>query len=211
MKSSHILKTAVNKLTNWAEDNIPQVRFNPPARSDALEAFAASSHIALPEGLCTYLQTINGEHWRSIGLIGSWRLMPIQEIQSEWQTMAKLAADSVFGKNEGEAKLSPYLKNFWWNPHWIPFVTSGSGHFFCLDTDPPKPERYGQVLLFLHDQPQRYLVAGSLGAWFRRIAHDLEAGFYHWDPDHGFNNEALMWSSLEGKHIFDDIPGRRVV
>jgi cell wall assembly regulator SMI1 len=211
MNKHLILEKAIEKIKIWAESSRAQIRFNPPASPDSLEKLKASLHAPLPEDLLHTLSLMDGENWRSCGLIGSWHLMSIEEILSEWQTMAQLAADGVFGKNEGEAKTPPYINNFWWNPQWIPIVSSGSGHFYCLDTDPPSPDRFGQVLLFLHDQPQRYLVAGSLSAWFRRIAHDLEAGLYQWDAEHGFNNEALMWSSLEGKHIFDDIPGRRVV
>jgi len=65
-------------------------------------------------------------------------------------------------------------------------VTSGSGDYFCLDMNPLEPKRVGQVLLFLRDQPGRPLIAGSLRAWFDRIARDLEAGLYTFNEENGF-------------------------
>jgi hypothetical protein len=54
-------------------------------------------------------------------------------------------------------------------------------------------------------------VAGSLRAWFDRIARDLAEGAYAYDEEAGFNSEALMWSSLQKKHLFDGFEGKMIV
>ena len=66
------------------------------------------------------------------------------------------------------------------------------------------------MLLFLHEQPERTLAAGSLGAWLDRINRDLAAGLYTFDDVEGFNGEAFLWSALEGKHLLDNIDGKLV-
>jgi hypothetical protein len=66
------------------------------------------------------------------------------------------------------------------------------------------------VFLFFQDQPARPLAAASLATWLNRITHDLSAGVYTFDEEKGFNGEAFLWSSLEGKHLLDKIPGRRI-
>jgi cell wall assembly regulator SMI1 len=210
------IRTAFERIRDWSRKNVPDLRFNPPADPEALAQLREALPLPIPQDLQTYLRLSDGERWNSSGVIGNWRLMSIEEILRQWKFMQGLIAQGAFDKNIGAADDSPYIKNYWWNPAWIPVVTSGNGHFFCLDTDPPEPDRFGQVLLFLHDDPARYLVASSLGAWFERIARDLESGLYFHGVDEGdgtplFNNEAFMWSSLEGKHIYDDIPGRRIV
>ncbi len=201
--------TAFTKIMTWMAGKVSDVQFNPPARPNAVRNLAEKSGLNLPEGLTTYLGLADGEKRKSAGAIGNWRMMPVHEIQGQWGLMASLAAKCAFHDSQ-PVKSSPYIKTYWWNPLWIPIVASDNGHYFCLDTDPPQPDRFGQVMLYLADDPRRYLVAGSLGDWFERIAQDLEAGLYTYDPIEGFNGEAFMWSALEGKHHFDDIPDRLI-
>jgi cell wall assembly regulator SMI1 len=141
-------------------------------------------------------------------MIGNWRLMPLLEIQAAWGLLTKLAEKGAFSDRIPEN--SPYIHQAWWHPKWIPVVTNDEGDYFCLDTDPPDPNRLGQVLLYLQNQPQRPLIAGSLRAWFNRIAQDLAAGLYTFDPYEGFNNEGFMRSALEGKHLLDGLEGKLI-
>lgn len=205
-----VIKTTFKKLISWMTENVPDVQFNPPASAGAIQNLAEKSGLTLPEGLAAYLSLADGEKRKSAGAIGNWRLMPVLEIQGQWGLMAKLAQKGAFDARPQQTEQSPYIKNDVWNPLWIPIAASDTGHYFCLDTDPPRPERFGQVLLYLADDPRRYLVAGSLADWFDRITRDLEAGLYTYDPIEGFNGEAFMWSALEGKHYFDDIPGHLI-
>lgn len=105
---------------------------------------------------------------------------------------------------------TPYIQKSWWLPGWIPIVSSDTGDYFCLDTNPPEAKRSGQVILFLHNRPERPLIAASLRHWFDRITRDLDDGVYTFTEQDGFNGEALMWSALEGKHLLDDIEGRLI-
>lgn len=163
----------------------------------------------MPDDLRQTLQIADGETRKSAGIMGNWRLMPIAEIQAAWGLLSKLTEKGAFSGQKPAA--SPYIMDTWWDAGWIPIVTSDTGHYFCIDTRPPEPERTGQVLLFLQDQPERCLVAGSLSAWFFRIAEDLDAGLYSYDPVMGFDGEAFLWSSLEGKHLLDDVEGKLIV
>lgn len=101
-------------------------------------------------------------------------------------------------------------QGLWWNPRWIPIVTSGSGHLFCVDLDPGPAGTLGQIILFLHDDKGRYLIAHSLRAWFARLTADLECGLYEIVEDENgyqhFNSHALMWSSLEGQELYEPPP-----
>ena len=68
----------------------------------------------------------------------------------------------------------------------------------------------GQIILFLHDDEDRFLVAPSLYAWFARLAEDFERGLYEIVTDEDgyqhFNSPALMWSSLEGQNLYERCP-----
>ena len=122
-------------------------------------------------------------------------------IQAAWGYLTQITKKGVF--NELDPKPSPYITRTWWHPGWIPFITNDAGDYFCLDTDPIEPQRTGQIILFLREHPERYLIATSLDDWLALISQTLFAGFFAYDPERGFNNEAFMCSALEGKHFFE--------
>jgi len=197
------------KLQAWMDENAPGVTFRPPANPAALDHFSARSGLTLPVDLRQLLLLADGETRKSAGSIGNWRLMPIAEIQAAWGWLTQLAAKGAFSDLSPDP--SPYIHSAWWYSGWIPFVSNDDGNYYCIDTQPPDPERCGQVLLFLQDRPMRPLVAESLSAWLERITRDLLAEVYRFDEYEGFNGEAFLWSSLEGKHLFDDIAGKLIV
>jgi cell wall assembly regulator SMI1 len=135
------------------------------------------------------------------GLIGGWDLLNTKEIASEAKLMKGLTDDGSFG--EAEADPHPRIKSVWWNVRWIPIVSSGSGHLFCVDMDPAPGGKAGQVILFFHDDGKRLRVADSVRAWLAAIAADLEAGTYEYDAESGsWSDSALLQSSLEGKDTY---------
>lgn len=209
MSTPNPVTESLAKLKTWASIHAPDVTFRPPATPQAIDNFAEKSGLVLPPDLRQYLLIADGETRKSAGMIGNWRLMPIAEIQAAWGLLTKLSEKGAFtGK---QPRTTPYIQKAWWHAGWIPIVSSDTGHFFCLDTDPPETKRTGQVLIFLQDRPDRYLVAASLGVWFDRVARDLEAGIYTYNEVNGFNGEAFMWSALEGKHLFDNPNGKLIV
>ena len=197
------------ELQSWMRENAPGVIFRSPASPAAIANFAEKSGLDLPDELGQLLLLADGETPKSAGAIGNWRIMPIAEIQAAWGFLTQLTAKRYFIELIPET--SPYLRAAWWHPGWIPIVTDDAGGYFCLDTDPPEPTRSGQVILFLREQPARPLVAASLSAWFDRITRDLAAGIYTFNETKIFNCEAFLWSSLEHKHLFDGVDGKRLV
>lgn len=200
-----LITETLAQIKSWAIAHAPQVTFRPPASPAAIENFTKKSGLSCPEDLRQMLLMMDGETRQSAGMIGNWRLMPIGEIQAAWGLLSQLALKGAFA--DQQALPSPYIRKAWWHPAWIPIVSSDAGDYFCVDVDPLESARYGQVLLFLRNQPQRVLVAASLSAWFDRIARDLTAGIYRYTPEAGFDNEAFMRASLEDKHIFDEQRG----
>ncbi len=200
---------SIEFIKHWAKQNAPGVNFNPPANAQAVSHFALISGLHLPVELQKLLEITDGESRKSAGMIGNWRLMPINEIQAAWGLLKILSEKGAY--NELTPQPSPYLQPCWWCHSWIPFVSNEAGDYICLDCDPPEHERLGQVLLYLHDQPERPLIAANLFAWLDRITRDLEAEIYNYDVNDGFNSEAFMFSALEGKHIFDSTTGKLIV
>jgi cell wall assembly regulator SMI1 len=198
------------RLSQWAADCPLKIEFNPGAGADEIAAAEAKLGLAFPADLREYLELANGEAWNSEGFIGGWQLLDLENMVMETQTMRELAEKGTFGDNRNDP--TPAVKGLWWNPQWIPIVSSGSGHFLCLDLDPGPEGTAGQVILFLHDDTRRFRVAPGLKAWFARLAEDLEGGLYEivsdGDGTRHFNSHALMWSSLEGREVYGPPPGK---
>jgi cell wall assembly regulator SMI1 len=197
------------KLQAWLKTHATGVSFRSPADSAAIDHFEMRSGLQVPDDLRQILLITDGETRTSAGAIGNWRLLPIAEIQAAWGWLTQLNIKGAF--NGLTPNPSPYLQNAWWHPGWMPFVSNDSNAYFCIDTQPPEPSRFGQILLFFHDRPERPLIAASLEAWLDRAIRDLSTGMYNYDEVTGFDGEAFLWSALESKHLLDDIEGKRVV
>lgn len=208
MSQLPLITESFNKIQTWSLIHAPDVAFKEPADPADIRIFKEKSGVSLPEDLNRLLCLADGEKRSSTGIIGNWRLMSITEIQAAWGLLKALTEKGAFIGQEAETPV--YIHNTWWNQAWIPFVASDSGDYYCLDMNPPEPQRVGQVVLFLRDQPERPLIADSLSAWFDRIARDLQASLYTYDDEKGFNGEAFMWSALQNKHLFDGIQGKLI-
>ena len=191
--------TSFAKLQTWMLENVPDVSFHPPANPDAIENFGVKSSLTLPDDLRQILLLSDGETRKSAGAIGNWRLLSIAEIQAAWGWLTQLNHKGAF--NGLAPDPSPYIQDAWWHPSWVPFVSNDAGDYFCIDTQPPEEDRYGQILLFFQDRPERPLVGASLAAWLDRVTRDLSLGLYTYDEVTGFDGEAFLWSALEGKHL----------
>ena len=202
------IPSVFERLKRWATKCPLDITFNPGGTEAAIAAAEAALGVTFPADLRAYLLLADGECWNSEGFIGDWRLLELKFIVDETQFMRRLVEDGTFDDNSNDE--TPTIKGLWWNPQWIPIVTSGSGHFFCVDLDPGPEGTVGQVILFLHDDEDRFLIAPSLRAWFARLAADFERGLYEIVTDEDgyqhFNSQALLWSSLEGKNLYERCP-----
>lgn len=55
------------------------------------------------------------------------------------------------------------------------------GDHRCIDLRPQRPGRWGQVIWFLYDRPERTVIEQSLSQLLRHVAKGLEADEWHLD------------------------------
>jgi cell wall assembly regulator SMI1 len=134
------------------------------------------------------------------GLVGDWDLMSLERMVGEAEFMRGMVADGLFGDAEGDEHDA--IDSVWWNPGWVPVVSSGSGHFYCVDLAPRPNGTAGQVIVFFHDSGQRLLVADSYEQWLTAVVADLERGLYRYE-DGSWNHHAFLRSSREGAGSYD--------
>ena len=177
-----------------------EIKLNKPAsKSDFNKLINVLDVKTLPKEFVDLYSLCNGQDSGTSGLIGHWELIEIKFIVKEIQLMKELNQKNVF-KNASTIK-SKFVTNTWWDEKWIPFVSSGSGHYYCIDLNPNTKGTFGQVLLFIHDDDLRPLIAKNLNEWFERITEDINKGVYKY-KDGNYNNEAFVKSSIEAKKLY---------
>lgn len=101
-------------------------------------------------------------------------LLSLHEIVLAWRRLKPLAghkAESIIG-----------VRKFWWHRKWLP-VLGGYGNHTCLDLDPARGGKVGQVFVWAHDGgPICDVVAPSYGALFARFVRELKEGRYRYLP-----------------------------
>lgn len=114
---------------------------------------------------------------RTFGLYGPdesplGELLSLHEIIQAWRTLNKLAgpkAESIKG-----------VKKFWWHRKWLP-VLGGFGDHTCIDLDPAKGGKRGQMFVWAHDGgPIGDIVAPSYDTLFARFVRELKEGRYRY-------------------------------
>lgn len=70
------------------------------------------------------------------------------------------------------------IKTDHWNRKWIPFTCDDTGDFLCIDLDPPKGGKKGQIIFWWHEVGAVTVVADGFRELICRLADDLESGVY---------------------------------
>jgi cell wall assembly regulator SMI1 len=58
-------------------------------------------------------------------------------------------------------------------------LDDGRGNHHCLDLEPAKEGRVGQIITMWHDDAERTIVAPSFQAWLQQYVEDLESNKLH--------------------------------
>jgi cell wall assembly regulator SMI1 len=86
----------------------------------------------------------------------------------------------LFGNRSNDASAKPpkAVKRRWWNHKWVPFLDPDLGDKTCIDLDPAKGGKRGQVFYWSHTGGPGYVIAPSYGELLAGFAQDLEEGRY---------------------------------
>lgn len=166
------------RIDAWLKQNAPETFADlQPGASDAdIKKAERALSCELPEVVTQSYRIHNGMRGGDGPLIDGWSLLSLAVLVRGWKTLKKLSDDGTFESMEGDA--APQIKSDWWNPRWIPVASNSSGDFVCVDLDPKRGGKRGQVISFWHAGPRRELLATGFKAWLEQFADDLEAGKY---------------------------------
>ncbi len=171
------------RIETWLEAHAPEARIG--LRPGAAEADIASAEKkldqTLPEAVRQSYLIHDGQDELAFALVDPWQLFSLKSIIRNWQEMQELAEAGTFEGTEVES--SGPVRAQWWNPAWIPFAGNGAGDYLCVDLDPKKTQRSGQVITFWHADNKREVISPGFKKWLKRFSEDLEAGRFVVEED----------------------------
>jgi len=150
-----------------------------PGCSDAqLEALERVLPVRIPPGLAASLRCHDGVTIDCDELPGmaddSDHLLGCDEIAYEWLSFSRIHGDGRSDDFMAEITPDPAIKSDqWWRMHWIP-IEGNDGFNCCLDLDPGRAGRVGQVINWDHERGPGPVWATSYPAWLAAWAKALE-------------------------------------
>jgi cell wall assembly regulator SMI1 len=177
------------RIEAWLEENAPDVLadLRPGTSAADIEKAERALSCELPADMADSYRIHDGQRGAVGRLFGKWELMQLAHAVKSWKTLKKVADEGTFdaaGEASPPSAVAPQIKHLWWNPKWIPVASNSSGDFLCVDLDPARGGKSGQVISYLHTDAKRELVAKDFKSWLGGFAKDLEAGKYKAEGDH---------------------------
>ena len=183
------------RLEAYLQQQLPETYYDlrPGATPEQVDAAEHALGLRLPQAYRESLLRHDGQEGRAPGLIGNWRLLPIQETVREWKLWRELLQMDSF--RTWEIQTPAAIRREAWNLAWIPITVDSEGNHHCLDMDPAPNGQPGQVIVVYAQENRRELVADDFQGWILRSLRHLEAGnFRVMNDEFGirFENEGFL-------------------
>jgi cell wall assembly regulator SMI1 len=176
------------RIEAWLEENVPDMLadLQPGASAADIKKAERALSCELPADVAASYRIHDGKRGAVGALFGEWELLQLKYVVDNWKTLKEVADAGTFEQAEGASlpsAVAPQIKHVWWNPLWIPFASNDSGDFLCLDLDPARGGKSGQLISYLHTEAKRELLAKDFKSWLSGFAKDLESGKYKAEGD----------------------------
>ena len=135
-----------------------------------------------PADVREFYRAADGQHARAPFVFLGYRMQSLSAVPSGWKfTNEELAAGTWV---DWESKPDKGIQPVFMNPLWIPLTGDECGNHHCLDLDPGKGGRRGQVIEVFHDAPERILIAESFTVWIEALCDLIEDGECYFDEEY---------------------------
>ena len=184
-KQTDDIQSIWNRFENWIAKNASHLstELNASASENDIDKLEKTIGEKLPKEYVEFLKVHNGQNRDSEGLIETEELLSSERVIDEWSLWKELLDKGDFEDSRSEPSIG--IKSDWWNSKWIPITYDGSGNHYCIDLDPDKGGKSGQVIRMWHDSAERELIASSFKEWISNYVSDLEKGNYVYSEDWG--------------------------
>ena len=187
-KAKADIASSWKRIEAWLKDHAPDTRksLKPKAADKQLASAQKRLGYKFPKELITFYKTHNGQKMDADCLVPAddvsdvgYVLMSLAEGLSEWDAWNTVAESGQFeGASADNAR---GIRAKLWHDGWLPIASNGGGDSLCVDLDPLKSGKLGQVISVCHETHERLLVAKTLDQWLSDLAEALELG--DWVPE----------------------------
>jgi cell wall assembly regulator SMI1 len=198
-KKKETIKELWQHIETWVRANAPS-EFSLPVGVSGPEITQAETAMGLefPSDVRESYESHNGSN--RIWFFDQGYLMPLTKphdlpkrkqalfrgVVESWKAMHDMLQDGYFNDSGFRSRPKGPIKTHWWNPKWIPITYNESGDHVCVDLDPAKGGRIGQVIDWWHERGATSVLADSFTEWLAALAQRLKTGHYRFDKDaHG--------------------------
>jgi cell wall assembly regulator SMI1 len=171
------------KLEAWIKKNAPDLKrsLKKGASEKQIAKLEKKLGVELPEDYKTFLQLCNGLKDDAEAGFYDGELMSCETVAEQWSVWQDLLEAGNF---EGiTSKPQKGIRNDWWNTKWIPITHDGGGNHLCIDLDPARGGKPGQIITMWHDSEERELMYDNFSEWLEHILAGVESGEIVFDPE----------------------------
>jgi cell wall assembly regulator SMI1/ankyrin repeat protein/predicted DNA-binding WGR domain protein len=182
------VKQSWKRIEAWLKSHHPDrlKSLNKPATAKQIADAEKKMKIKFPADVKESYKIHNGQSYTSSlfkpddDFAGDYYLLPLSEVVNEWKVWTDLVESGEF-EDQSSAGDSGIKSDQWFNPKWIPIASNGGGDSYCLDLDPAKGGKAGQVITMNHEVDTRSLLASSFAELLSQLTSDLESGVIEFD------------------------------
>jgi cell wall assembly regulator SMI1 len=162
-------------IEKWLTSKVPGAVPMLPGGASS-KAFASAEKtlgFALPREVKEFLSIHDGS--AHLWLHDRGEFMSLEDILAAWDQEFDLWGD---GNNDEWATPKGPIKNKWFTRKWLPILDARTGDYICVDLDPPKAGKRGQLIAWYHDQGPTQVIAPSFGSLLVEFVVELAGGLY---------------------------------
>jgi cell wall assembly regulator SMI1 len=178
------------RLEAWLRQNAPDIysTLQPGATEDELQTVEGELSVRLPKSVKGFYRIHNGQSTDKYGFTArhflyGWQTPHLKRVVQQWKQWKEVLDKGDFDGIQSEPDKD--VQSDWWNVKWIPVTQNSSGDHLCLDLDPCKGGRVGQIITVWHDAPERSVVGKTFQEWVERFVIGLEQGVYVYSKGYG--------------------------
>jgi len=162
-------------IEQWLSAHAPDATPLLPAGASvaALDVAEETLGYPLPGEVREFLAVHNGSG--NLWLHDRGEFMSLETILSSWDNEFDLWGD---GNNDEWAIPQGPIKTKWFTRKWLPILDARTGDYVCIDLDPPRGGKRGQLITWYHDNGPTEVIAPSFAALLGEFVAELTEGRY---------------------------------
>lgn len=197
---------AWTRIERWLAAHLPEAieDLRPPASQDELRAVERALGEELPLDVHALYRLHDGQASDTPGVFMGLPFLPLHSVVAAWESWQDVVDASTDEEVSAHCTSEPpgAVRAAYTCSGWVPLSDDYGGNHLGVDLAPgPRGER-GQIINFGRDELHKFVLAGSLDDFLRKVGDLLEAGNYRIE-DTGTDGRALYLDAPRVDNLLD--------